>query len=253
MVKNFKVVSETVEQTGGGFDYLVYEVSAEENGKKSVFFITEDFDTDGIIARRASILDPSYETGSEEWTHAPKEIIESDEFAPIRDEIKNRTKDYFNGSYQRIYPERKYFCNWYECFADECGNIFRYVFRIVREGETVYFGCPVEPKSGEPDTCVVKKAQGQVFACMPILTQEEILRLAYKGVFDVIIGKEWSMNDKRGDEDVREFVYLGKTYELSIREKGKGPQASSATVDDFFSFLREGFDDYCRRNHLSRG
>ena len=157
-VRNPVVISEEIEYTGRHCDFLVYEIEAEENGKKSVFFATDDVTCNmDFVFRRASILDPAAEDGSEEWCRVPKELLFSDEFAEIRNELRARTSQFWDGCYKQKYPKRTSVFTPNMCYKGMYGKIYRYVFSVLKEGEYHLYGCPVNRRTGECDDSKVEQ------------------------------------------------------------------------------------------------
>ena len=152
-----RVISEMLEYTGGGVNFLTYEIEAEENGKKSVFYAFYLPDEDAVIFRRAAILDPYETCGDEEWCDIPDGLPGSAEFKDIVDEIKARMLSYLHGTYKMKYPEREYGYDPSGVYEDKNGKRYHQIFSLIREGKTIWYGYPVDKKTGTADYEHVKR------------------------------------------------------------------------------------------------
>lgn len=212
------VIGEEMEHTGGGCNYLTYQILALEGEGFSVFyaFYLPDYNT--VEFRRAAILD-AYETdGSEEWCSVPEELQTSDAFASIRDELKNRyLEDHIHARHERRHPEMKYRIDPGKFYEDADGNVYRQVFRIIREGNILHFGYKVDKDAGKTDydTCV--KICGELKETDPVFTEREIAELISGFLVKENIAKRVSFAKRESEAPVCVFQHGGRGYELVLR------------------------------------
>lgn len=147
-----EVISEEIEYTGGGVNYLVYEIRVKEDGQDSVLFATYNPYGEEFIIRRASILDPYETDGSEEWCNVPEGIESCPVFHKIFAELKQATLMMWHELYIRKYPERKYEYKPTAVYVDpDNGKSYRQVFSMKKKGETILYGYIVDKKTHEAD------------------------------------------------------------------------------------------------------
>ena len=212
------VIGEEMEHTGGGCNYLTYQILALEGEGFSVFyaFYLPDYNT--VEFRRAAILD-AYETdGSEEWCSVPEELQTSDAFASIRNELKNRyLEDRIHEKYKRKYPEMKYKISPGKFYEDADGNVYRQVFRIIREGNILHFGYKVDKDTGKTDYNTCLKIYRELKETAPVFTEREIAELISGFLVKENIAKRVSFVEKENETPVCIFQHRGRDYELVLR------------------------------------
>ena len=139
---NPKVTGETVEYTGGGTNYLTYQIAAEENGRPSVLYGT--YDPNGMTVRfmRAMLTETTPTFGDEDWCDVPGCLAAEPDFAGICVELAKRANDMYNGKYERKYPtiRNKYDAGTCMCKTATGSVIAEDVFEIIREGKTIIYG-----------------------------------------------------------------------------------------------------------------
>lgn len=212
------VIGEEIEYTGGGCNYLTYQILALEGEGFSIFyaFYLPDYNT--VEFRRAAILD-AYETdGSEEWCSVPEELQTSDAFASIRNELKNRyLEDCIHVRHERRHPEMKYRIDPGKFYEDADGNVYRQVFRVIREGNILHFGYKVDKDTGKTnyDTCV--KICGELKETDPVFTDENILELIAGYLVKENITKRVSFAKRESEAPVCVFQHRGRDYRLALK------------------------------------
>ena len=212
------VIGEEMEYTGGGNNYLIYQIFALEGGKTSIFYAFYLPDYNIVEFRRASIMD-AYETdGSEEWCSVPEELQTSDAFASIRNELKNRyLEDRVHEKYKRKYPEMKYKISPGKFYEDADGNVYRQVFRIIREGNVLYFGYSVNKDTGKTDYNNCLKIYKELKETFPVFTEREIAELISGFLVKENIAKRVSFVEKSDEALACVFRHGGRDYELVLR------------------------------------
>lgn len=147
-----KVVSEEIAYTGGGTNYLIYEVAVKEDGMDSVLYAIFNSDDYEFMFQRASFFDPYETEGNEEWCDVPKGIDKDPQFFGILSELKKSTKMMSLGLYRKKYPERVCKYDPRITYADpSTGKAYTQVFSMKKKGETVLYGYPVDKKTSEVD------------------------------------------------------------------------------------------------------
>lgn len=140
MVTDPKIISEQVEDLGGGFRSLTYEIEVMENKKPSILFALVDQDKDLVVYRRAGVTDPIQEDVKCPWTRLPHHTRMSDEFSVIEQELLQRTEDLLEGRYRRKYPERVYRHDPGKSIKGDNGRTYGSPFVVVRCGEEITYG-----------------------------------------------------------------------------------------------------------------
>lgn len=147
-----KVVSEEIAYTGGGTNYLIYEVAVKEDGMDSVLYAIFNSDDYEFMFQRASFFDPCETEGNEEWCDVPKGIDKDPQFFGILSELKKSTKMMSLGLYRRKYPERTYEYDPCITYADpSTKETYTQVFSVKKKGETVLYGYSINKKTCEVD------------------------------------------------------------------------------------------------------
>ena len=146
------VLSEEIAYTGGGVNYLVYEVAVKEDGQDSVLFIAYNPYDKMFLFRRASILDPYETEGDEEWCDVPEGIEDASAFYKLLAELKQATMMKWHGLYVRKYPEREYKYKPDAVYVDpDNGKTYKQVFPIKKKGETILYGYIVDENTQKTD------------------------------------------------------------------------------------------------------
>ena len=155
------VLSEEIECAESG-SCLTYEIMAIENGALSVFFAMCGQNNRLVYIHRTSILDPEYKSGKEEcdgdafvYSYPNAAAIPEDKsflkaFSDIVNEIRVRARACFTSNrYKTKYPERKRTFDkgeYYKCRE----KTYTGVYTVVKEGQTICFGRPVDIRTGDP-------------------------------------------------------------------------------------------------------
>ncbi len=156
-----KVIAEEVEYTGGGCDYLVYQISLQEDGERSVIYAFEYLDDHKIGFRRTGILDPCCDEFNRDdgtdWCFTPeeeRELQECDCLKEICEELHQRTEHFRKSAlshFERKYPDRKYRYDPALVYFDrETKTRFTGVFEVMIKGRNIVYGYRLDEK-GETD------------------------------------------------------------------------------------------------------
>lgn len=152
------VIGERIEDAGGGCEYLVYKIRVLEKGMPSIIYGFYVPDVNVVSYQRVSILDSIhvYYSGMEEWCVLDEELSTSPEFAKITEELRTRSIEYDSKKYFPVYESWTNPYNPEDIFENETGDLFTYIFKVVRMGTTTWYGCPVTRKNWQVTDKVVK-------------------------------------------------------------------------------------------------
>lgn len=252
------VLSEEIECAENG-SYLTYEIMAIENGALSVFFAMCGQNNKSVYIHRTSALDPEYKTGKEEcdgnafvYSYPNTAVIPEDKsflkaFSDIVNEIRVRARACFTSNrYKTKYPERKRTFDkgeYYKCRE----KTYTGVYTVVKEGQTICFGRPVDIRTGDPDGTYEKICEfpfnfrvqdGEnlpddipIRKTDPILSDRDIMSkistLLYE---DRIAGSIPAIKSGHDNSYHISFMYRGEKLELTLYNKAQEFRVTKNTV-----------------------